>query len=88
MGDCDRSGWSQRASGAASRFLRLSTRAFAVAVLALSFLAVLAGTRAKTSEAAQAANRGVTVVGNQFYLNGRPFVPHGLNSVSQLSSPW
>jgi chitodextrinase len=30
----------------------------------------------------------VTVVGNQFYLNGRPFVPHGLNSVSQLNSSW
>ena len=81
----------QRAGGAMRRSLPLSAgRAallVAVAVLALGTPAALAATSA-TSQAEQTATQGVTVVGNQFYLNGRPFVPHGLNSVSQLNSPW
>jgi chitodextrinase len=60
----------------------------AVALLALAVPGALAATSAETSQGEQAAARGVTVVGNQFYLNGRPFVPHGFNSVSQLNSPW
>ena len=88
QGDSERFDSRQRASGAVSHYLRLSATALPVAVLALAFLAVLAGASATRSDAAQVANRGVTLVGNQFYLNGRPFVPHGLNSVSQLSSSW
>jgi hypothetical protein len=57
-------------------------------VTALGAPAAPAAARARNGQAEQAVTQGVTVVGNQFYLNGRPFVPHGLNSISQLNSPW
>lgn len=74
----------QCVNGLASRRLRLSAgRAASITVALLVVGAVLALT-----SPAQAATSGVTVVGNQFYLDGQPFVPHGFNSISQLDSPW
>ena len=85
------SSW-QRAKSAATRCVRLrgGRAAFVViaAVLALGVSAAPAATGVKNGQADQAATQGVILAGNQFYLNGRPFVPHGLNSISQLNSPW
>src|SRR5207248_6623020 len=82
----------RHASGVASRSLRGSAgraaSAFVVAVFALGVPAALAATSANTSPEGQAATQGVSLVGNQFHLNGRPFVPHGFTSISQLLSPW
>jgi ABC-type sugar transport system substrate-binding protein len=63
-------------------------RAASLVVAVALALGVLAAVAATSAAPAQAATQGVTLVGNQFYLNGRPFVPHGLVSVSQLNSPW
>ena len=38
--------------------------------------------------AAPASTTGITVSGNEFLLNGQPFVPHGFNSIALLNSPW
>lgn len=82
----------QRAKSAGGRSVRLrGGRAAVVAVvtvLAPGVFAAPAAAGVTTGQAEQAATQGVTVAGNQFYLNGRPFVPHGLNSISQLNSPW
>jgi chitodextrinase len=82
----------RRAGEAARHYLwpgaRRSAALVVIAVLGLAVAGALAATSAKASQAEQASTRGVTVVGDQFYLNGRPFVPHGLNSVSQLNSSW
>ncbi len=37
---------------------------------------------------ASAAPVGVTLAGNQFLLDGQPFVPHGFNSIALLNSAW
>ncbi|HEV2412924.1 MAG TPA: Ig-like domain-containing protein [Candidatus Saccharimonadales bacterium] len=34
------------------------------------------------------SSKGITVSGNQFYLNGQPFTPHGFNSIALLYSKW
>src|SRR5690242_4335236 len=48
------------------------------AVLLLSGMAV---------PAAPASNTGITMSGDEFLLNGQPFVPHGFNSIALLNSP-
>jgi chitodextrinase len=37
---------------------------------------------------ASAAPQGITVSGNQFLLDGEPFVPHGFDSIALLNSAW
>jgi endoglucanase len=38
--------------------------------------------------AASASNTGITTSGDEFLLNGQPFVPRGFNSIALLNSPW
>ncbi|HEX4433084.1 MAG TPA: cellulase family glycosylhydrolase [Frankiaceae bacterium] len=53
----------------------------------LAFLPLISGTIEAASPAA-ADTAGLSLVGNQFTLNGQPFVPHGFNSIALLNSPW
>ena len=46
---------------------------------------MLSGTAAP---AALASTAGITLSGNEFLLNGQPFVPRGFNSIALLNSPW
>ena len=46
---------------------------------------MLTGTAAP---ATSAATTGITLSGNEFLLNGQPFVPRGFNSIALLNSPW
>jgi len=46
---------------------------------------LLSGTAAP---AASASNTGITTSGDEFLLNGQPFVPRGFNSIALLNSPW
>jgi chitodextrinase len=38
--------------------------------------------------AVPASTTGITMSGDEFLLNGEPFVPHGFNSIALLNSPW
>lgn len=58
-----------------------------VGVFALAGLPLISGTIGAPSPAAADAP-GLTLSGNEFLLNGQPFVPHGFNSVALLNSPW
>ena len=44
--------------------------------------------RAGAGPPASAAPVGVTLAGNQFLLDGQPFVPRGFNSIALLNSAW
>ena len=70
-----------RESGEPVLARRLLARAgmFAGIVLLLSGTAV---------SAAPASTAGITLSGDEFLLNGQPFVPHGFNSIALLNSPW
>ena len=45
---------------------------------------LLSGT---VAPATSASTTGITMSGNEFLLNGQPFVPHGFNSIALLNSP-
>ncbi len=49
-----------------------------------SLVLLLSGTAAP----APASTMGITLSGNEFLMNGQPFVPHGFNSIALLNSPW
>ena len=38
--------------------------------------------------AASASTTCITLSGDEFLLNGQPFVPRGFNSIALLNSPW
>ena len=46
---------------------------------------LLSGT---VTPAASASATGITLSGNEFLLNGQPFVPRGFSSIALLNSPW
>ena len=46
---------------------------------------LLSGT---VAPATSAATTGITISGNEFFLNGQPFVPRGFSSIALLNSPW
>jgi chitodextrinase len=46
---------------------------------------LLSGT---VAPAVRASTAGITLSGNEFLLNGQPFVPRGFNSIALLNSPW
>jgi len=60
---------------------RLLARAGTLAGIVL----LLSGTAAP---AASASDTGITTSGDEFLLNGQPFVPRGFNSIALLNSPW
>jgi chitodextrinase len=70
-----------RRSGGAASARGLLARAGVLAGTAL----ILSGTAAP---AARASTTGITLSGNEFLLNGQPFVPHGFNSIALLNSSW
>jgi hypothetical protein len=55
--------------------------------LAVSVLAVVLALSPLQSRASAAAT-GVELAGNQFVLDGQPFVPQGFNSIALLNSAW
>jgi chitodextrinase len=70
-----------RKSGEHASARRLLARAGVLAGIVL----LLSGTAAP---AAPASTTGITLSGNEFLLNGQPFVPRGFNSIALLNSPW
>jgi endoglucanase len=59
-------------------------RLLARASILVSTVLLLSGTAVS---AVPASTTGITVSGNEFLLNGQPFVPHGFNSIAFLNSP-
>ena len=70
-----------RESGGRASARRLLARAGMLTGVVL----MLSGTAAP---AALASTAGITLSGNEFLLNGQPFVPRGFNSIALLNSPW
>jgi len=70
-----------RESGEPAPARRLLARAGMLAGIVL----LLSGTAVS---AVPASTTGITMSGNEFLLNGEPFVPHGFNSIALLNSPW
>jgi chitodextrinase len=66
--------------------MRRGIRAF-VAVVALASVPLVGGALGAAS-GASAAPLGVSLAGNQFLLDGQPFVPRGFNSIALLNSAW
>jgi chitodextrinase len=69
-----------RKSGGPASAWRLLARAGMLAGIALLLSETVA-------PATSAATTGITLSGNEFLLNGQPFVPHGFNSIALLNSP-
>src|SRR5689334_23347600 len=55
-----------------------------LALVAMPFVGIVAG----MASPAVAGAGVLSVSGNQFLLNGQPFVPQGFNSIALLNSPW
>jgi len=70
-----------RQSGEPASARRLLARAGLIAGMVL----LLGGTAVS---AVPASTMGITISGDEFLLNGQPFVPHGFNSIALLNSPW
>lgn len=51
---------------------------------------VTSGTSASNGQFVQFGSRqsGIAVAGNKFYLNSKPFTPHGFNAIAMLYSQW
>lgn len=59
-------------------------RLLTLAGMLAGIVVLLSGTAAP----APASTTGITLSGNEFLLNGQPFVPRGFNSIALLNSPW
>lgn len=67
--------------------MSVSRRSFLLRGILPVLLVALAG-GGRLQGASASSPPGIAVSGDQFLLDGQPFVPHGFNSIALLDSPW